>query len=89
MLLVAFDRFCFVVYKKQGKNTRILIYPSFVGCFHPRTFDIQGIVQKARTEGHIMSESIYEIINFPKYHQKSLTDFCPGRFYRLGTCDLF
>ena len=49
MLLVAFDRFCFVVYKKQGKNTRILIYPSFVGCFHPRTFDIQGIVQKSLT----------------------------------------
>ena len=27
--------------------------------------------------------------NFPKYHWKNLIDFCPGRFYRLGTCDLF
>ena len=26
---------------------------------------------------------------FPKYHQKNLIEFCPGRFYRLGTCDLF
>jgi len=36
-----------------------------------------------------MSECIYEIIDFPKYHRKNLIDFCPGRFYRLGTCDLF
>ena len=49
MLLVAFDRFCFVVDKKQGNNTRIIIYPSFVGCFHPRIFNIQGIVRKALT----------------------------------------
>ena len=46
MLLVAFDRFCFVVDKKQGNNTHILIYPSFVDYFHPRTFDIKGLVQK-------------------------------------------
>ena len=26
---------------------------------------------------------------FPKYHRKNLIDFCPGRFYRLSTCDLF
>ena len=37
------------------------------------------------TKGQIMSECIYEIINFPKYHWKNLIDFCPGRFYRLGT----
>ena len=37
------------------------------------------------TKGQIMSECIYEIINFPKYHRKMLIDFCPGRFYRLGT----
>ena len=41
------------------------------------------------SKGQIMSECIYEIIDFPKYHQKNLIDFCPGRFYRLGTCDLF
>ena len=36
-------------------------------------------------KGQIMSECLYEIINFPKYHRKNLIDFCPGRFYRLGT----
>ena len=40
-------------------------------------------------KGQIKSECIYEIIDFPKYHRKNLIDFCPGRFYRLGTCDLF
>ena len=32
-----------------------------------------------------MSECIYEITDFPKYHRKNLIDFCPERFYRLGT----
>ena len=42
------------------------------------------------SKGQIMSECIYEIIDFPKYvPPKNLIDFCPGRFYRLGTCDLF
>ena len=36
-------------------------------------------------KGQIKSECIYEIIDFPKYHRKNLIDFCPGRFYRLGT----
>ena len=36
------------------------------------------------TEGQIMSECIYKIIDFPKYHRKNLIDFCPGRFCRLG-----
>ena len=31
--------------------------------------------------GQIMSECIYEIIDFPKYHWKFLIDFSPGRFY--------
>ena len=44
---------------------------------------------KIHSKGQIMSECIYEIIDFPKYHRKNLTDFWPGRFYRLGTCDLF
>ena len=35
-------------------------------------------------KGQIMSKCIYEIINFPRYQQKHLIDFCPGRFYRLG-----
>ena len=34
-------------------------------------------------KGQIMSECIYEITDFPKYHRKNLIDFCPGRFYRL------
>ena len=45
-------------------------------------------------KGQIMSECIYEIIDFTKYHRKNLIDFCPGRFYsgrfyRLGICYLF
>ena len=28
-------------------------------------------------KGHMKSECIYEIIDFPKYHQKNLIDFCP------------
>jgi hypothetical protein len=36
-------------------------------------------------KGQIMSECIYESINFPKYHRKNLIDFSPGRFYRLLT----
>ena len=47
------------------------------------------VVRSNQIKGQIMSECIYEIIDFPKYHQKNLIDFCPGRFYRLGTCDLF
>ena len=38
----------------------------------------------AAGKGQIMSECIYEIIDFTKYHQNFLIDFCPGRFYRLG-----
>ena len=41
------------------------------------------------TKGQIMSECIYEIINFPKYQRKDMIDFYPGRFYGLGICDLF
>ena len=40
-------------------------------------------------KGQIMSDCIYEIINFPKYHRKNLIDICLGRLYRLGTWDLF
>ena len=41
----------------------------------------------ALIKGQIISECIYEIIDFPKY--QNLIDFCPERFYRLGKCDLF
>ena len=40
-------------------------------------------------KGQIMLESIYEIMDFRKYHKIFLIDFCPERFYRLGACDLF
>ena len=40
-------------------------------------------------KGHILLECIYENFDFPKCHRKNLKHFCPGRFYRLGTCDLF
>ena len=49
----------------------------------PLKFVAIGINDTAK--GQIMSECIHEIIHFPKYHQKNLIDFCPGRFYRLGT----
>ena len=35
-------------------------------------------------KGQIMSECIYEIIDFPKYHRKNLPDFCPENLFRLG-----
>ena len=38
-------------------------------------------------KGQTMSKCTYEIIDFPKYHWKNLIDFCPGRFYRLGTLE--
>ena len=57
----------------------------------PQCSNLNNLVWKIYDlpKGQIMSECIYEIIDFPKYHQKILIDFCPGRFYRLGTCDLF
>ena len=48
----------------------------------------QSVSNFAMLKGQIMSECINEIIDFPKYQQKKLIDFCPGRFERLGTCDL-
>ena len=36
------------------------------------------------TEGQMKSECIHEIIDFPKYHQKSLIDFCPEMLFRVG-----
>ena len=35
-------------------------------------------------KGQMKSECIYEIIDFPKYHRKNLTDFCPESLFRLG-----
>ena len=53
-------------------------------------FEFVDFLQKILlSKGQIMSECIYEIIDFPKYHRKHLIDFCLGRFYRQGTCDLF
>ena len=34
-------------------------------------------------KGQMMSECIYEIIDFPKYHRKNLPDFCPENLLRL------
>ena len=36
------------------------------------------------TKGQMKSECTYEIIDFPKYHQKNLKDFCPESLFRLG-----
>ena len=49
---------------------------------------VPGFVKRKyliETKGQMKSECIYEIIDFPKYHPKTLIHFCPGRFYRLGT----
>ena len=35
------------------------------------------VIQIEAVKGQIMSEWIYEIINFPKNDQKNLKDFCP------------
>ena len=35
-------------------------------------------------KGQMKSECIYEIIDFPKYHQKNLIDFSPESLFRLG-----
>ena len=32
-------------------------------------------------KGQMKSDCIYEIIDFPKYHRKKLTDFCPKIFF--------
>ena len=33
-------------------------------------------IKSSATKGQKMSECIYEILNFPEYHQKKLIDFC-------------
>ena len=62
----------------QNKNEYVRISSLFV--FIPSIF---------LTKGQIVSECVYEIIGCPKLHRINLIDFCPGRFYGLGTCDLF
>ena len=39
---------------------------------------------KLHCKGQMKSEYIYEIINFPKYHQKYLINFCPESLFKLG-----
>ena len=43
-----------------------------------------GYSAGAYPKGQMKSECIYEIIDFPKYHQKNLIDFCPESLFRLG-----
>ena len=38
----------------------------------------------ANIKGHMKSECMHEIINFPKYCQKDLIFFCPESLFRLG-----
>jgi hypothetical protein len=33
--------------------------------------------ESSSIKGHMMSECIYEIIDFPKYQRKNLIDVCP------------
>ena len=44
----------------------------------------QSVSNFAMLKGQIMSECIYEIIDFPKYQQKNLIDFYPESLFRLG-----
>ena len=37
-------------------------------------------------KGQMMSDCIFEIIDFPKYHRKNLIVFCPESLFRLGVC---
>ena len=57
--------------------------------YHWNYFQIPRALSGWPANVQITSECIYEIIDFPKYHHNSLIDFCPERFYRQGTCDLF
>ena len=40
-------------------------------------------------KGQLISECPFDAWKFSKIPPKNLIDFCPGRFYTLGTCDLF
>ena len=40
-------------------------------------------------KGQLISECPFDAKIFSKIPPKNLIDFCPGRFYTLGTCDLF
>jgi len=58
--------------------------PEFLALIKEKTSSLNKLLQNSRLKGQIMSKCIYETID-----RKNLTDFCPGRFYGLGTCDLF
>ena len=66
-------------------KAKFFIYWILVSLFRPKCKNLDSWVSK----GQIISDCIYEIINFPRYHRKNLIDFCSGRFYRLGTSDLW
>ena len=36
------------------------------------------------TKGQMKSESVHEIIDFPKYPPENLINFCPESLFRLG-----
>ena len=52
-------------------------------CFDFRSTNVGSSVI-GTLKGQMKPECIYEIINFPKYHQKVLIDFCPESLFRLG-----
>ena len=64
-----------------------LLKVSWVGyvstyCYNKNTYSCLNITPQ--TKGHMNSECIYDIIDFPKYHHKNLIDFCPESLFRLG-----
>ena len=63
-----------------GCKAKFFIYWIYVSLFRPKCKNLGSGVSK----GQVMSEYIYEIIDFPKYNRKNLIDFCPESSFRLG-----
>ena len=43
-----------------------------------------GLPAALPAKGQMKSDCIHESIDFPKYHRKNMTDFCPESIFRLG-----
>ena len=61
--------------KKNYVNFQIIAHPNNA---------LESHSEWGRTKGQMKSECVYEIIDFPKYHQKKLIDLCPESLFRLG-----
>ena len=66
--------------KLQIKSTREFLF-SFFPVPYKKYSLYTSHLDKLNTKGQIMSECIYEIIDFPKYQRKILIDFCPESLF--------